>query len=285
MYLKLKIYNKTCWICNQFADSDEHKFKKSDITSIYGKGDYSKNHKFRPIHIKDKETTIRGPKAKILTFENVLCQKCNNEISQPWDDSYTLFSNYLRRNNYLILENGKIDFENIYGIEWQSKVKDLFRYFIKIFGCYIATGNIEVSSDLIDFLTKKTERLNHIKFKFYLKPDIIYLQKHYKKIFSESNEYYQLYYGKVRWFGKSKSEIDTLSGWFTNSGISIYWVYNLSINNELKFSSFKFKKTEKLTNLMAESLPKNYDKVTKLVEFIENYNSDKIELINEILNE
>ncbi|GAB3019391.1 hypothetical protein GCM10027284_43340 [Cyclobacterium sediminis] len=285
MYLNSKTYNETCWICNEFADSDEHKFKKSDITSRYGKGDYSKNQQFQPVHIKNKETAIRGPKARILTFENVFCKKCNNETSQPWDDSYSIFSDYLRKNNSLILKYGEIDFKNIYGTEWENKIKDLFRYFIKIFGCHIATGNTEVSNDLIDFLTEKTEILNHIKFKFYLKPDIINLQKYYKKEFSHLNEYSHLYYGRVKWIGKSNLEIESLTGWFTNSGISIYWIYNLSIGKDLEFKPFEFKQTEILTNLMADSLPKNLSKITELVEYIENYGSEKIELTNELLNE
>jgi len=76
-----------------------------------------------------------------------------------------------------------------------------------------------------------------------------------------------------------------LTGWFTNSGISIYWIYNLSIGKDLGFRPFEFKQTENLTNLMADSLPKNLNKTTELVEFIENYNSEKKELTNELLNE
>lgn len=279
MYLKPKTYKQTCWICDNFANSDEHKFKKSDITSIYGKGDYSKKGKFQPIHIKNEETLIRGPKSKILTFENVFCQKCNNERSQSWDNSYVIFSNYLRTNNLSILKNQKIDFENIYGTEWKTETKNLFKYFIKIFGCHITTGKFEISNDILNFLLDKTKKLNHIKFKFYLKPDIINLQKYYQ------NEYTHIFYGKVNKIGKSNSEISSLTGWFSNSGISIYWIYNLSINEKSNFKPFEFKQIEKLKILMPDSLPKNLDKTTKLVEFIENYASEKTELINELLNE
>jgi hypothetical protein len=279
MYLKPKTYEQVCWICENYANSDEHKFKKSDITSIYGKGDYSKKGNLKPIHIKNTETTIRGPKSKILTFENVFCQKCNNERSQSWDNSYIIFSNYLRKNNLSILKEQKINFANIFGTEWKIEIKNLFKYFIKIFGCHITTGKTEISEDILKFLKGKTDNLNHIKFKFYVKPDIINLQKCYE------NDYAHLYYGRVNWIGKSKSEIETLTGWFTNSGISIYWVYNLSINSKLKFKPFEFKQIENLKILMPESLPKNLDKITKLVEFIENYSSEKIELISELLNE
>ncbi len=76
----------------------------------------------QPIHIKNIETKIRGPKAKILTFENTL-----------------------RNNNFCILKEKRIDFTEIYRTGWKTKIKNLFKYFIKIFGCHIATGNFEVS--------------------------------------------------------------------------------------------------------------------------------------------
>ncbi len=39
MYLNTKTYDRRCWICAEIANSDEHKFKKSDMISRYGKGD------------------------------------------------------------------------------------------------------------------------------------------------------------------------------------------------------------------------------------------------------
>ncbi|WP_417559022.1 hypothetical protein [Mesoflavibacter zeaxanthinifaciens] len=279
MYLNSKTYDQNCWICNDFANSDEHKFKKSDITSRYGKGEYSKKGNFKPIHIKNTETVIRGPKAKILTFENVLCEKCNNERSQPWDNSYTIFSEYLRKNSSSLLKEKELNFKNIYGNNWENETVNLFKYFTKVFGCQISTANTEVSKNITDFLLDKTKNLKHLKFKFYLKPDIIHLQEYYK------NEYSHLFYGKVKWIGKSISEIESLTGWFTNSGISIYWVYNLSIDKELDFIPFEIKQIEYLPYLMADSLPKNLNEIKELVEFIENYNSEKIELTNELLNE
>ncbi|WKK77715.2 hypothetical protein QYS49_11840 [Marivirga salinae] len=249
------------------------------MISRYGKGDYSQKGDLQPMHIKNTKTGIRGPKAKILTFQNVLCERCNNERSQPWDNSYAIFSNCLRSKSSSLLTEKKLDFRSIYGIDWESETKNLFKYFIKLFGSYIATGKIEVSKKITEFLLDKTNHLNHIKFKFYIKPDIIHLQEYY------NNDYSHLFFGEVKWLGKSKSEIESLTGWFTNSGISIYWVYNLSIDQELHYKPFEIKQIENLTILMAESLPKKINNIKGLVEFIENYSTDKIELTNEILNE
>ncbi len=53
-----------CWICNSPADSAEHKFKKTDLIRLYGRGPYEGDREL--LHLKDYLRKIRGPKAEIV---------------------------------------------------------------------------------------------------------------------------------------------------------------------------------------------------------------------------
>ena len=83
-------YNLKCWICGNEADSREHKHKKTDV-----------NRAFKNVPTNDKyigvfksgeiERHVQGVDSKLLKFEKVICQRCNNQSSQPHDFAYEKF--------------------------------------------------------------------------------------------------------------------------------------------------------------------------------------------------
>lgn len=128
-----------CWICQERqADSNEHKFKASDLRLFFGKGDWSKEG--GPVHgIGDAEPVkVAGPGSSRMTFECVLCEACNNRVTQPFDRAYEVFVGWSRCNKARLLQERLIDFEDVFGDRWERSQINLFRYFAKHLGCRIA---------------------------------------------------------------------------------------------------------------------------------------------------
>ncbi len=89
--------NLKCWICGKNAESREHKIKKSDIVSIYGKGAYKNDNEI--VLIKDnKERNIPSDNSKLVKYNKILCNYCNNTRTQPFDIAYSTFIDYINKN-------------------------------------------------------------------------------------------------------------------------------------------------------------------------------------------
>ena len=131
-----------CWICNQNeANSEEHKFKASDIRRNFGK-------KFDAIYYNGSLHSFHSEKDKIIKFPKVICIDCNNNKTRDADDAYTEFFENFETINSSIESNDQIDYEKIFGIKWKEKKVDLYRYFAKHAGCKIITGNTTEKIDL-----------------------------------------------------------------------------------------------------------------------------------------
>lgn len=153
--------NRLCWICQtNIADTAEHALKKSDIVRKYGKGSYQNLGEKQPIHFKDgKITKLQGANSDAIKNQKDLCKQCNNSLTQPFDRAYDKFIEYVIDNYELILERRFIDFEEIYGEDFPDQQTNLFKYFLKSFGCRIyANPDFKVPLDIITILKND---LNH----------------------------------------------------------------------------------------------------------------------------
>lgn len=153
--------SRLCWICNiNIADTAEHALKKTDIVRAYGKGSYHNLGEKQPIHFKNgKQTKLQGANSDVIKNPKDLCKQCNNTLTQPYDFAYDKFLQYVINNCDLILERRFIDFEEIYGADFPSQQTNLFKYFIKSFGCRIyANPNFEVPIDVVEIIKND---LNH----------------------------------------------------------------------------------------------------------------------------
>lgn len=153
--------NRLCWICQtNIADTAEHALKKSDIVRKYGKGSYQNLGEKQPIHFKDgKITKLQGANSDAIKNQKDLCKQCNNSLTQPFDRAYDKFIEYVIDNYELILERRFIDFEEIYGEDFPDQQTNLFKYFLKSFGCRIyANLDFKVPLDIITILKND---LNH----------------------------------------------------------------------------------------------------------------------------
>jgi hypothetical protein len=140
---------KICWMCGNVADSREHLIKKSDVTAMFGKGSYKNNELIKKYFDTEKKVIIQGSNSRELKYCISLCKKCNNDTTQPFDIAYEIFSHYLRSNINKINKNRIINTNIIFGMERaKKKQQDLFRYFIKAFGCHLSENDLRVPDEL-----------------------------------------------------------------------------------------------------------------------------------------
>ncbi len=144
-----------CWICKKTADSAEHRIKKSDLVTLHGSGSYKNTLiMFRG----DQQIPIQGPNSKIVKYNKILCANCNNNFSQPFDKAYEIFVNYILDNENLVIKRRFVNFRDIYGDEFENGQRNLYKYFVKSFGCRLANDGHLIPKDLPALLSKRRFR-------------------------------------------------------------------------------------------------------------------------------
>jgi hypothetical protein len=141
-----------CWICGKLADSAEHKIKKSDIVRIHGTGSYKNGEVL--LHQKESFTPIQGSNSKLVKYNKILCSDCNNSFSQPFDKAYDRFIDYICENKALVLKRRFVNFQEVYGDNFADEQRNLYKYFVKSFGCRLAHYGDPIPVDLPKLLYK-----------------------------------------------------------------------------------------------------------------------------------
>lgn len=117
----------TCWICGQEANSKEHIIKKSDLTRVFGNGPYKGDNALA--HIKNgRQQLIQGPNSDKIKYRDSLCHDCNTTATQPFDFAYNKFIDFIYENEQGILRKRFIDFADIYGPDFESGQRNLYKY-------------------------------------------------------------------------------------------------------------------------------------------------------------
>ena len=212
---------ENCWICLNIADSEEHKFKASDLKRFHGK-------KMNAFYISSKVVELNSYKDKNLKFPKVICTNCNNNLTRPHDDAYDKFVIFCFENNEQILKTQSINFEEIYGVNWEIEKVNLYRYYAKQAGCKIVTSNIKTDlQNLSDFIKGNGEVTDFVV-KFERKAGVQSIMN----IFNRENKYNHLYNSEiVSWNINSAPKF---GGWLTNNYTTTNWVFGTNINNNSK---------------------------------------------------
>ncbi len=148
----------TCWWCDAgTANSAEHKFKRSDLARDFGRGAFLADGGLAEVSGRDNQVRrIQGPSSRRLKFLPVLCARCNNTRSQPFDRAYDCFIEWVMSHEIRVLTERKIDLEDVFGPQWRPQTDDVRRYFVKHVGCRLAECaqryKVYVGADLIAFL-------------------------------------------------------------------------------------------------------------------------------------
>lgn len=259
-----------CWICGNIADSEEHKFKASLIKKWFGKKYGPKNPH---VYVQGEIITpLESYKSKLLKFPKVICIKCNNDLTKPHDNAFDIFTEYSSNNYQHLLENRIIDFESIYGRDWQVQRNNFYKYLAKHAGCKIVTGNKPYDvSELAKFI-KTDSHTSNLYITFDLKEGINNTMVNY-------NLKYNHLYNSITFYHDINQK-EYFAGWITFNSFSIVWIYsnNFKLNTSRMFQSSKCDLNISYQNKIEEQI--NDTDPQRLIKFYEYGGEDTLENLN-----
>ncbi|MCX5042466.1 hypothetical protein OG921_04670 [Aldersonia sp. NBC_00410] len=136
-----------CWWCSAGADSREHRVKASQLRKMFETSDH--------LMLSGKEgehpTRLNGVKAKPMLFPKILCAKCNNARSKPFDEAFDAFVQKVWNDPEYFRHRAEFDMSDIFHADPDGEMK-LARYYVKNIGCRIAEMGFAVPQQMIDFM-------------------------------------------------------------------------------------------------------------------------------------
>lgn len=106
------------------------------------------------IHFKEGVSNrIQSSRSDSLKYPKIICSKCNNERSQPWDKAYEQFEKYIFVNQQSIFKKLFIDLTDTFSEDGLLYGRpNLYKYFVKAFGCRLTHAGFPVPLDLVSLL-------------------------------------------------------------------------------------------------------------------------------------
>src|SRR5262249_588214 len=121
-----------CWICRGIADSHEHFAKASNVKTYFGEQHNGPFYKHTDTTLNKRVISI---KSNNLTFKNPICRKCNNQLTQPYDNAWEILSKYLQDHWPIIVKNGYFDLSKVFPKDTHKHALHVHLYFVKLLGC------------------------------------------------------------------------------------------------------------------------------------------------------
>lgn len=147
----------SCWIClEQKKLTKEHKFKKNQIRSVYGKQVLFVGNSDEIIAGK-KPRRAQGPNSEAFKFSAPICERCNGSRTQQADRAFDHFITVLNRGYHFQNLEQYFEVEPTTEILKKSGSLDLCRYLAKILGNHAADANYPISKYLKMFILGETD--------------------------------------------------------------------------------------------------------------------------------
>lgn len=146
-----------CWICGEEGNTGEHIPKASDLRSYFGLVS-----QVCPIYFHSKtkpNIPIKSIKSDRFKSKAKICSHCNNTLTQPYDRSWEVFSEYLTTHSASLRRYHKIRLSKVFHQNVTDHSIDMHLYFVKIFGCLIAEHDIPI--DIAPLATSLLNRIPH----------------------------------------------------------------------------------------------------------------------------
>ncbi len=141
--------NLKCWICGGDASSGEHKTKKTDLLSVFGKWTQA-----NPLYYHDADRAnqlVRGPKSDVLKSPSLICAHCNNERTQPHDRAWEVMSSWFRQNLPAMPTGSVVRATRIFPYDTKRQMLNVHLFFLKLFGCALLEAAGKIPIDLEPF--------------------------------------------------------------------------------------------------------------------------------------
>ncbi len=119
------------------ADSREHKFKRSDLTRIHGRGEL-RGPRTLVVNSGERNSEHRSTKNDALKFSRSMCAYCNNTRSQPFDQAYDKFIEWVVANHEAVLAERRITLGEVFDPDGIEVAEDVLRFFVKHICCRLA---------------------------------------------------------------------------------------------------------------------------------------------------
>lgn len=148
-----KIDDKLCLICGGVGNSRENKVKKSDTEKIIPKVSQKNVAIMHRGFENGEKIRISTYRSGELMFRSAICQKCNNQLLQPYDLAWDKLSKFLISNQSAIVENKKFNLKDVYPAKSPKNSKFLQLFFINKLAFYL-NDETDDFFDLIHDLTK-----------------------------------------------------------------------------------------------------------------------------------
>ena len=128
-----------CWICGDDARTSEHLIKATDMRAIFGHV-----RQDRPLYRRSasqRNVRVKGINAEIMKSDALLCSRCNNERTQPYDRAWGTLSEILR-SKPRIRGGDRIDIGKMFPGAVHKSMLQVHLYFVKLFGCLVVENSI-----------------------------------------------------------------------------------------------------------------------------------------------
>lgn len=96
--------------------------------------------------------SIPSWRSHVVKFGKILCQTCNNARSQPFDEAYDAYAQFIQSNAARLTRARSIDWREVYCTDWKVPTRFLGCYAVKQFGCWIAESGFKPSPVFAAFL-------------------------------------------------------------------------------------------------------------------------------------
>lgn len=133
----------TCWICGDDADSREHLVKASDLRQTFGPVSLEAPLFFHDDSVKNRK--FGSVKSDLVKSAKVLCRRCNDTRTQPYDDDWATLSAELARRSRTVSKSSRIKLRRLFPGRSRKAARNIHLYFVKLFGCRIVGENIPMS--------------------------------------------------------------------------------------------------------------------------------------------
>jgi hypothetical protein len=154
-----------CWICGSKAQTGEHVIKASDMRSIFGHIRQS-----QPVYrhsASRRNVPAKGINTKILKSGALLCARCNNQRTQPYDRAWETLSLYVRSRPQIRCRD-RIKLGKVFPGAVHRSMLNVHLFFVKLFGCLVVENSVPI--DIGDFSSAILNNAAHPKVHLAISP-------------------------------------------------------------------------------------------------------------------